>query len=75
MQGHGGYNTGIPWDEPVTVENGSYPYAEEYLSSSYVSGQAFEYLVNYFANQDEPVLIFMFGDISLLWKMDFMSSF
>ncbi|MCI8824623.1 MAG: LTA synthase family protein [Lachnospiraceae bacterium] len=62
MQGHGGYNTGIPWDEPVTVENGSYPYAEEYLSSSYVSGQAFEYLVNYFANQDEPVLIFMFGD-------------
>jgi hypothetical protein len=62
MQGHGGYNTGAVFDNPVTVENGEYPLTNEYLSSTYVSDKAFEYLIEYFSEQDEPTLIFMFGD-------------
>lgn len=62
MQGHGGYDASSSWDNPITVENGEYPYANEYLSSTYVSDQAFKNLIEYFAKVDEPTLIFMFGD-------------
>lgn len=63
MQGHGGYDTNTAWEDPVVVEGGdSFPQTDEYLSSTYVSDEAFEYLISYFEKQDEPVLIFMFGD-------------
>lgn len=62
MQGHGGYNSGYVFDTPISVEGSSYPLTEEYLSSTYVSDQAFQYLVEYFEQEEEPTLIFMFGD-------------
>ena len=62
MQGHGGYDTNTEWENPVVVENDSFPLTDEYLSSTYVSDEAFEYLISYFEKQDEPTLIFMFGD-------------
>ena len=62
MQGHGGYTTNYQWDNFISVEGESFPQAEEYLSSTHVSDEAFEYLISYFENEEEPVLIFMFGD-------------
>lgn len=62
MQGHGGYDTNTAWENPVIVEDDSFPLTDEFLSSTYVSDKAFEYLVSYFEEQDEPTLIFMFGD-------------
>lgn len=62
MQGHGGYEGNTEWDEPVIVEGQEFPKTNEYLSSTHVSDEAFEYLVDYFREQEEPTIIFMFGD-------------
>ncbi len=62
MQGHGGYTTNYKWENAISVEGESFPQTEEYLSSIYVSDKAFEYLIDYFEKEEEPVLIFMFGD-------------
>ncbi len=62
MQGHGGYYTKTDWDYPITLKSADFSYANEYLSSTYVSDQAFQYLINYFSKVDEPTVIFMFGD-------------
>jgi phosphoglycerol transferase MdoB-like AlkP superfamily enzyme len=62
MQGHGGYYTQTNWEHPVTLESADYSYTDEYLSSTYVSDKAFQYLIEYFEQQEEPTLIFMFGD-------------
>lgn len=62
MQGHGGYNSGYRFETTISAQDRNYPYLSEYLSSLYVSDQAFEYLINYFSTVDEPVMIVMFGD-------------
>ncbi len=62
MQGHGGYTTGTKFDTKIKVKGKKFPQAEEYLSSTYVSDQAFQYLIEYFEKQDEPTVICMFGD-------------
>ena len=62
MQGHGGYETQTQWSTPVRVEGENFPLAEEYLSSTYVSDQAFSNLIHYFESQEEPTVICMFGD-------------
>lgn len=62
IQGHGGYNTGATWEEPIVVENGEYVSTNEYLSLTHISDRAFQYLVEYFEKEEEPTLIFMFGD-------------
>jgi hypothetical protein len=47
----------------VTIQNhGGYEDLEEYLSLVKISDEAFEELVEYFAKQDEKVIICMFGD-------------
>ena len=44
------------------ADDGSYPKANEYLSSAYLSDQAYEHLLSYFKDYKEPTLILMFGD-------------
>lgn len=67
MQNHGGYldysngfqNTVEILNKP---EGQEFPKAEQYLTLVQESDKAFEYLVNYFSQQEEPTIILMFGD-------------
>ena len=61
MQNHGGYDQEDGPDE-VQALGLNNPELDEYLSLIKISDQAFEELVNYFAAQDEKVIICMFGD-------------
>lgn len=63
MQNHGGYNFS-PFTPDITIQGyeNSYPDVNQYLSMINASDEAFEYLVNYFKNVDEPTIICMFGD-------------
>ncbi len=66
MQNHSGYD--VPWTTlPREVAlTGSmakrYPSVDQYLSLVYQSDRAFEYLINYFSQVEEPTVILMFGD-------------
>ncbi len=61
MQNHGGYvNSDI--ERTVTSVNVACPEADVYLSAIKKSDEAFEYLINYFSNIDEKVMICMYGD-------------
>lgn len=62
IQNHGGYQTNTNWDEPVYVKDSYYNEAKEFLSASKVSDDAFKYLIEYFEKEEEPTIIFMFGD-------------
>lgn len=66
MQNHGSYVKRYDNFVPdVTVVDGSGRYlaaTEQYLSLIKRSDEAFEQLVQYFANQSEPTIILMFGD-------------
>jgi phosphoglycerol transferase MdoB-like AlkP superfamily enzyme len=73
MQNHGSYteqSTNFTEDVYVTGINGNrdpslaaaYPKANQYLSLIKASDAAFEELVSYFSQQDEPTVICMFGD-------------
>ncbi len=61
MQNHGGYSDhGAPYEVRETrMEN---PILDEYLDLVKVSDEAFAGLVHYFEEQDEKVVICMFGD-------------
>ena len=63
IQNHGGYDDE---DYPTTVQveqaPGEYPQTEQYLSLTKKSDQALEYLIDYFSQQEEPVVILFFGD-------------
>ncbi len=61
MQNHAGYDQS---DEPDEVQalGLNQPELDEYLSLVKISDEAFEDLINYFAAQDEKVVICMFGD-------------
>lgn len=63
MQNHGGYdvNNG-EIDTLVEIDNFDSKVAETYLSLVYESDKAFEYLLNFFKDFDEPTMIVMFGD-------------
>ena len=73
MQNHGGYTeqsanftenvyvTGINGNNDASLTT-AYPKANQYLSLIKASDAAFEELVNYFSQQDEPTVICMFGD-------------
>lgn len=61
MQNHGGYEQSDGPDK-VRAVNVDEPQLDEYLSLIQVSDEAFEGLVNYFEQQDEKVIICMFGD-------------
>ena len=65
IQNHGGYTDGCPnFKESVHITDmeGDYPQAERYLSLMHASDQAFEELISYFEDVDEPTIVVMFGD-------------
>lgn len=65
MQNHGGYTQScVNFNESVylTSTTANYPKTNRYLSLVKASDAAFEELINYFSNVDEPTVICMFGD-------------
>ena len=65
IQNHGGYTDGCPnFKESVHITDmeGDYPQTERYLSLMHASDQAFEELISYFEDVDEPTIVVMFGD-------------
>ncbi len=65
MQNHGGYSVAYQnFDQQIYVTNMStiYSQANRYLSLVKESDSAFQELVEYFSNVDEPTIICMFGD-------------
>ncbi len=63
MQNHGGYlydGTNLEY----TIRSKKYPYRtlSQYLSLIDKTDEAFEYLVNYFKEVDEPTVIMLYGD-------------
>ena len=63
IQNHGGFEDK---DYPTTVQvegaKGRFPQTEQYLSLIKASDKAFEGLIDYFSEQDDPVLVLLFGD-------------
>ncbi len=65
MQNHGGYEyQGDNYTKTVTLNNmsGKYPKAEQYLSLMKESDAALEYLIKYFQEVENDVVIAFFGD-------------
>lgn len=65
MQNHGGYAvnyTNFLQEIYATNLSQTYPMANRYLSLVKASDDAFQSLVKYFSNVDEPTIICMFGD-------------
>ena len=65
MQNHGGYTYGgsdfVPTIALQGLEN-DYQSAEQYLSVIHETDKALEYLINYFRQVNEPVVIAFYGD-------------
>ena len=63
IQNHGGYED-EDYETTVQIEEapGEYPQTEQYLSLTKKSDEALEYLIDYFSQQEEPVVILFFGD-------------
>ena len=65
MQNHGGYTyTGENYSKTISLEKyaDAYPEVEQYLSLVYETDKAVEYLITYFQNTDDKVVIAFFGD-------------
>ena len=66
MQNHSGYQmawTNLPKEVWLTGElEGRFQTVNQYLSLVYQSDQAFEELIAYFSQVDEPTMILLFGD-------------
>ncbi len=65
MQSHSSYNQKYDnFDQEVylTSTQGDYPKTDQYLSLIKKTDEAFEDLINYFQDADEPTIILMFGD-------------
>lgn len=63
MQNHGGYETNeIEKEIQILQPEGDYPKAEEYLNLINKSDEAFQELFSFFSQQENPVIICMFGD-------------
>ncbi len=65
MQSHSSYATTYDnFDQEVwlTSTTGDYPKTNQYLSLIKKTDEAFEDLISYFENVDEPTIILMFGD-------------
>ncbi|MFR8126021.1 MAG: LTA synthase family protein [Acutalibacter sp.] len=74
IQNHGGYED-EDYETTVQVNEvpGEYPQAEQYLSLTKKSDEALEYLIDYFSQQEEPVVILFFGDHWPNLEQDFLS--
>lgn len=63
MQNHSGYtNENYQSTVSLTGLEGSYPQTEQYLSLIRESDAAFEELIDYFSQVEEPTVVLMFGD-------------
>ena len=63
IQNHGGYeDENFQTTVRVKEAAGEYPQTEQYLSLTKKSDQALEYLLDYFAQQEDPVVVLFFGD-------------
>ena len=63
IQSHGSYtDESYPAQIQLADEPGAYPMAEQYLTLVNETDQAFQLLVDYFSQQEEPTIILMFGD-------------
>lgn len=66
MQNHGGYeDTFDNFEQEVWLTGdyeGRFPKTDQYLSLMKKSDEAFQYLLEYFSQVDEPTMIVMFGD-------------
>ena len=63
IQNHGGYeDENFQTTVRVKEAAGEYPQTEQYLSLTKKSDQALEYLLDYFADQEDPVVVLFFGD-------------
>ena len=65
MQNHGGYTySGSDFQATVTLEGleNEYPTAEQYLTVIHETDNALEYLINYFRQVDDDVVILFYGD-------------
>ena len=63
IQNHGGYeNEDFETTVQIQEAPGEYPQAEQYLSLIRKSDEALEDLVDYFSQQEDPVVILFFGD-------------
>lgn len=66
MQNHGGYEGSYDnFTQEIELTGdmaGKYPKTDQYLSLVKRSDEAFEYLVRYFSQCDQPTMIVMFGD-------------
>ena len=63
IQNHGSYTVqDYPAQVQLADQPGAYPMAEQYLTLASQTDKAFQTLVDYFSQCDEPTLIVMFGD-------------
>lgn len=63
MQNHGGYTgSGMPNPVQITSPGESFVWAEEYLTLVEESDRALEDLLQYFEQEEEPVVVCVFGD-------------
>ena len=63
IQNHGGYeDENFQTTVRVKEAAGEYPQTEQYLSLTKKSDQALEYLLDYFSQREEPVVVLFFGD-------------
>ena len=63
IQNHGSYTVkDYPTQVQLADQPGEYPMAEQYLTLANQTDEAFQKLVDYFSQCDEPTLIVMFGD-------------
>lgn len=63
IQNHGGYeDEEYETTVQLTDKPGKYPQAEQYLSLTKKSDESLEFLLDYFAKQEDPVVVLFFGD-------------
>lgn len=63
IQNHGGYeDPNYPTTVQVAGREGVWPKAEQYLSLTKSSDKALAYLLDYFAGEQDPVVVLFFGD-------------
>ena len=70
IQNHSPFSKGMQ-EEKIILEQGvSAPELQEFFNCVYESDQAFEELIAYFKNEEEPTIILMFGDHQPGLKME-----
>lgn len=78
MQNHGGYSyTGDNYTQSVSLTgfDTAYPRVEQYLSVIHETDKAVEYLISYFSQVEEDVVILFFGDHQPKLDAEFYSEF